>query len=104
MIISGKFRRTRDKITITIKFNTYKFCKQCGYRIRGETRYIRQHYSKHHRGLQPEWLQYGEMPTECCYDNFDDYLRDPEVVPELRPGARCYEPGRPKSPEKRHNG
>ena len=36
------------------------------------------------------------MPPECVYDNFDDYLRDPAVVPELRPDARCNEPGRPK--------
>lgn len=50
------FKSSSGLITIRIKNDTHKFCKLCGYRMRGEATKLKKHFNKQHPGSKPAWL------------------------------------------------
>ena len=36
---------------------------------------LKAHYNGHHKGVEPQWLKYDEIPVRCVYSNFENFVR-----------------------------
>ena len=79
MLIHPSFKRYRNQITFRMKGKTYKHCRQCGYRIRCDGTYLIDHFKTFHECLEPEWLNYGEMPKSNWYTNLAAHFQNPDI-------------------------
>ena len=81
--ISPRFQANDGDLTIKVpgEKNVHKFCAMCCYVItRGEDR-LQRHCNRAHHSYNFGFLQYGFLPLidQWCYENFVDYLEDPNI-------------------------
>ena len=55
---------------------------------------LKTHYHGHHKGKEPKWLQYDEIPIQCIYSNFEEYIKGQDKLLELKPGITLKKGGR----------
>ena len=56
-----------------------KFCKRCGHKLRATKEKLEKHYDHQHNHEEAKYLEYGELPLDCKYINFPEYLKDPSI-------------------------
>ena len=83
MIVHHLFKRIRDQISIREGRHTFKFCGQCGYKLRGESDYLKNHNKRFHESRDHHWLKYGEIPKSNWYTNLAAHFENPEIKLEL---------------------
>ena len=74
MLVHHSFKRIQDKIGIREGRHTFKFCGHCGYRLRGEDSYLKNHFKRFHDSKEHFWLKHGEMPKSNWYTNMADHF------------------------------
>ena len=84
MLVHPSFGRFRDQISIRLNGRTYRYCDQCGYRLRCDGDYLKKHYKRFHEGHDAKWLKYGELPKCNWYANLASHFENPEVELQLR--------------------
>ena len=95
MIVHPLFNKIRDQISIREGRNTFKFCGQCGYKLRGEINYIKNHFKRFHECRDHHWLKHGEIPKSNWYTNLTAHFENPEIKLELRQDITTIKTGRP---------
>ena len=91
-----KFKNHKTHLSIKYKGVPYKFCKECGFLFRNESKRLKDHYLNQHNSSYPEYLLFDEYPKNCRYSNFEEYLNDPTINLISTQPILCNKGGRPR--------
>ena len=84
----------------TLKNGRYlKHCWICCMQLQAHDYKLHKHFNAHHKGEAAGFLKYDQEPSECIYENFKKYLRDPRVELRMTTEAIKRLKGRPVKPQ-----
>lgn len=64
---SDIFLKIRGDLAVRKYNKPHKFCKDCCLMFEAIQSKLKTHYNGHHKGLEPQWLKYDEVPVRCVY-------------------------------------
>ena len=94
------FKEINRHLAIKSKDGYDKFCNICCYKVQGKANKLLQHLSGQHGLEEGCFLEYGSQSKECIYQNFDEYLANPNVPLKLKVGAKIRRGKKPKNMKK----
>ena len=69
----------KGKLSIYEKDCLWKFCSECGEKVRGFQWNKKRHCDRTHGKVLHDFLDFNMLPKNSKWVNFEDYLKDPNV-------------------------
>lgn len=64
---SNIFLNMNGDLAVRKNNKVHKFCKDCCLMKEAIQSKLKVHYNGHHKGLEPQWLKYDDVPVKCVY-------------------------------------
>ena len=90
----------KGHLTLPATPRNFKFCCICGKQLRAHAVTLAKHCRGQHAGAKPQFLAFGEQPSQCIYSNWKEWLADPSRLPLVKVELNIFCRGRPRKETK----
>lgn len=100
--INPRFKSIKNHLTLPRVNRNLKHCSLCGEQLPANANHLKKHWLRNHNDIENSeaidmsFLTFGELPKDCKFENFIQYLENEDEALRLKPLVKKKVAGRPR--------